>query len=157
MLSGIIQIGMGFLNFGFIIDFIGFHVLNGFTTAAAITIAFSQVKHIFGLKDVSREFFHVEPCVSDDISHMPTYGMNASLDHASAVHCGAGGAVRDVFAKLPETRWQDFVMGTSAMLITWLLEKVKAKYNKTRDDSWGRYEHVRDRVRRSGNRGVVVL
>jgi len=123
MVSGIIQIVMGFLNFGFIIDFIGFHVLNGFTTAAAITIAFSQVKHIFGLKDVSREFFHVEP----------DHGIN------STEHSGAGGAIRDVFVKLPETRWQDLIMGLGAMLITWLLEKVKAKYNKTRDDSWGRY------------------
>jgi len=121
--SGIIQIAMGFLNFGFIIDFIGFHVLNGFTTAAAITIAFSQVKHIFGLKEVSREFFHVEP----------DHGEN------STIHSGAGGAIRDVFVKLPETRWQDFVMGASAMLITWLLEKVKAKYNRTKNDSWGKY------------------
>lgn len=123
MVSGIIQIAMGFLNFGFIIDFIGFHVLNGFTTAAAITIAFSQVKHIFGLKEVSREFFHVEP----------DHGEN------STIHSGAGGAIRDVFVKLPETRWQDFVMGASAMLITWLLEKVKAKYNRTKNDSWGKY------------------
>lgn len=86
-------------------------MLNGFTTAAAITIAFSQLKHIFGLKDVSREFFHVED------GH-------------------AGGAVRDIFAKLPETRWEDFVMGMAAMLMTWLLEKLKNKYNRIKNDSY---------------------
>jgi sodium-independent sulfate anion transporter 11 len=110
MISGLIQIGMGLVNFGFLIDYIGFHVLNGFTTAAAFTISFSQVKHIFGLKKISREFFHVED------GHVE-------------------GAVKDVFAKLEHTRWEDFIMGISAMLLTFGLEKLKGKYNRTKDDS----------------------
>ena len=35
---------MGVLNFGVIINFIGFHVINGFTTAAAVTIFTSQAR-----------------------------------------------------------------------------------------------------------------
>lgn len=56
MIAGILQILMGFLNFGFVVDYIGFTVLNGFTTAAAVTIGMSQVKYIFGLKDVRSDF-----------------------------------------------------------------------------------------------------
>ena len=37
------QVLMGVLNVGTIINFIGFHVINGFTTAAAVTIFTSQV------------------------------------------------------------------------------------------------------------------
>lgn len=120
MMSGIVQVLMGVLNFGFIIDYIGFHVLNGFTTAAAITIAFSQLKHIFGMKDVSREFFHVEG------GHV-------------------GGAVVDIFQKLPETRWEDFSMGIAAMLFTWLLEKLKLRYDRIKDDSY-RVEGIWERI-----------
>lgn len=54
--TGIYQVAMGFLNFGFVIDFIGFPVLNGFTTAAAVTIFTSQIKYILGLSDIRRNF-----------------------------------------------------------------------------------------------------
>ena len=43
MLAGLLQLLMGVVNFGIIIDFIGFPVINGFTTAAAVTIFTSQV------------------------------------------------------------------------------------------------------------------
>ena len=40
--AGMLQIIMGILNLGVVVDFIGNHVLNGFITAAAITIFTSQ-------------------------------------------------------------------------------------------------------------------
>lgn len=39
----------GFLNLGFIIDFVSFPVLSAFSTSAAITIIVSQLKSFFGL------------------------------------------------------------------------------------------------------------
>ncbi|XP_049575817.1 sodium-independent sulfate anion transporter isoform X2 [Syngnathus scovelli] len=42
---------------GFLLDFISFPVLKGFTCAAAITIGFGQVKNILGLEDIPHEFF----------------------------------------------------------------------------------------------------
>jgi len=56
LLSGVYQILMGILNVGAIIDYIGFPVFNGFTTAAAITIFTSQIRHILGVSDIDRHW-----------------------------------------------------------------------------------------------------
>lgn len=39
----------GFLNLGFIVDFVSFPVISAFSTSAAITIIISQLKSFFGL------------------------------------------------------------------------------------------------------------
>ncbi|XP_037349251.1 sodium-independent sulfate anion transporter [Talpa occidentalis] len=56
-LTGCIQLAMGFLRLGFMLDFISCPVIKGFTSAAAITIGFGQVKNLLGLQGVPREFF----------------------------------------------------------------------------------------------------
>ncbi|XP_039715272.1 sodium-independent sulfate anion transporter isoform X3 [Pteropus medius] len=56
-LSGCIQLAMGFLCLGFLLDFISCPVIKGFTSAAAITIGFGQVKNLLGLRDAPRQFF----------------------------------------------------------------------------------------------------
>ncbi|XP_032932712.1 sodium-independent sulfate anion transporter isoform X2 [Catharus ustulatus] len=43
-LSGCIQLAMGLLHLGFLLDFISFPVIKGFTSAASITISFNQIK-----------------------------------------------------------------------------------------------------------------
>ncbi|XP_056406153.1 sodium-independent sulfate anion transporter isoform X2 [Hyla sarda] len=55
-LSGCIQLAMGILKFGFLLDFISYPVIKAFTSAAAVTIGFSQVKNLLGLKDIPRQF-----------------------------------------------------------------------------------------------------
>lgn len=55
-LSGVIQILMGLLNLGFIVEFISGPVISGFTSAAAITIASTQLKSLFGMKFEAEEF-----------------------------------------------------------------------------------------------------
>ncbi|XP_053308825.1 sodium-independent sulfate anion transporter [Spea bombifrons] len=55
-LSGCIQLAMGLLNFGFLLDFISYPVIKAFTSAASVTIGFSQVKNLLGLKNIPREF-----------------------------------------------------------------------------------------------------
>lgn len=46
-LVGLIQFGMGLLRLGFVVNFLSHPVINGFTSAAAIIIGLSQVKHLF--------------------------------------------------------------------------------------------------------------
>ena len=46
-LVGLIQFGMGVLKLGFVVNFLSHPVINGFTSAAAIIIGLSQVKHLF--------------------------------------------------------------------------------------------------------------
>ncbi|KAK7072177.1 hypothetical protein SK128_010273, partial [Halocaridina rubra] len=49
-ISGIIELAAGIINLGFLINFISQPVISGFTSAAAITIASSQLKPLFGLQ-----------------------------------------------------------------------------------------------------------
>ncbi|NXP05997.1 S2611 protein, partial [Thinocorus orbignyianus] len=56
-LSGCIQLAMGLLHLGFLLDFISCPVIKGFTSAASITITFSQVKNLLGLQGIPRQFF----------------------------------------------------------------------------------------------------
>ncbi|XP_042658267.1 sodium-independent sulfate anion transporter isoform X3 [Tyto alba] len=56
-LSGCIQLAMGLLHLGFLLDFISCPVIKGFTSAASVTISFSQVKNILGLQGIPRQFF----------------------------------------------------------------------------------------------------
>jgi sulfate permease, SulP family len=46
-LVGLIQFGMGVFRLGFVVNFLSHPVINGFTSAAAIIIGLSQVKHLF--------------------------------------------------------------------------------------------------------------
>ncbi|XP_039571934.1 sodium-independent sulfate anion transporter isoform X3 [Passer montanus] len=56
-LSGCIQLAMGLLRLGLLLDFISCPVIKGFTSAASITISFNQVKNILGLQEIPRQFF----------------------------------------------------------------------------------------------------
>uniref|UniRef100_A0A2K6GQD6 Sodium-independent sulfate anion transporter n=1 Tax=Propithecus coquereli TaxID=379532 RepID=A0A2K6GQD6_PROCO len=56
-LSGCIQLIMGFLRLGFLLDFISCPVIKGFTSAAAVTIGFGQIKNLLGLQNIPRQFF----------------------------------------------------------------------------------------------------
>jgi len=59
-LVGVIQFGMGLLRTGFLVNFLSHPVLSGFTSAAAIVIGFSQLKHVLGfdVPEESSEFFY---------------------------------------------------------------------------------------------------
>ncbi|KFP09846.1 Sodium-independent sulfate anion transporter, partial [Egretta garzetta] len=56
-LSGCIQLAMGLLHLGFLLDFISCPVIKGFTSAASVTISFNQIKNILGLQGIPRQFF----------------------------------------------------------------------------------------------------
>ncbi|XP_077979767.1 sodium-independent sulfate anion transporter-like [Glandiceps talaboti] len=58
-ICGCIQLGMGLVHLGFLVNFISYPVISGFTTAAAITIGFGQVKHILGLS------YHADAFIQD--------------------------------------------------------------------------------------------
>ncbi|NNE98954.1 MAG: solute carrier family 26 protein [Pyrinomonadaceae bacterium] len=53
LMTGVIQLLMGIARLGFLVNFLSHPVLVGFTSAAALVIGSSQLKHIFGI-DVAR-------------------------------------------------------------------------------------------------------
>ena len=48
--AGVIQIGLAMVKMGFLVNFLSEPVISGFTTAAAMIIAFSQVKYLLGVE-----------------------------------------------------------------------------------------------------------
>lgn len=52
--TGILQLIMGALRLGVLVNFLSYSVMSGFTSAAAFIIGFSQLKHIFGITEVPR-------------------------------------------------------------------------------------------------------
>ena len=58
LLVGIIQFGMGLVRLGFLVNFLSHPVISGFTSAAAIVIGFSQLKHLLGLSMPRTDHFY---------------------------------------------------------------------------------------------------
>jgi sulfate permease, SulP family len=56
-LVGAIQVVMGLLRLGFLVNFLSRSVTSGFISGAAVIIGFSQVKHLLGLKIPATESF----------------------------------------------------------------------------------------------------
>lgn len=57
LLVGIIRMAMGFVRLGFLVNFLSHPVLSGYTSAAALIIGFSQLKHLLGLSMPRTEQF----------------------------------------------------------------------------------------------------
>ncbi|PLZ99277.1 sodium-independent anion transporter [Fischerella thermalis CCMEE 5268] len=57
LMVGLVEILMGVLRLGFLVNFLSQAVISGFISAAAIIIGFSQVKHLLGLKIPQTESF----------------------------------------------------------------------------------------------------
>ncbi|KAL4132116.1 hypothetical protein QTP88_009327 [Uroleucon formosanum] len=68
-LAGVIQLIMGMVGLGFLIDFISGPVNAGFTSAVAILIVASQVKDIFGIRAVGSTLLDMIKSLSKDISN----------------------------------------------------------------------------------------
>ncbi len=75
LMVGIIQLAMGIAKVGFLVTFLSHPVISGFTSAAALIIGFSQLKHLLGL-DIPRSH-HIHEIIMNaagqwDQSHMTT-------------------------------------------------------------------------------------
>ncbi|WP_340202315.1 sulfate permease [Ascidiimonas sp. W6] len=72
---GVIQLGLGFINMGFMVNFLSKPVISGFTSAAAIIIGLSQLKHVFGLEIKGSSQLHQllkEIFIALDQTHLKT-------------------------------------------------------------------------------------
>lgn len=57
-LVGVIQLTLGVFRMGFLVNFLSKPVISGFTSAAALIIIFSQLKHLFGANVTRSNKFH---------------------------------------------------------------------------------------------------
>lgn len=58
MMVGIIQFTLGVTRLGFLVNFLSHPVIQGFTSAAAILIALSQLKHLLGIDIQPETYLH---------------------------------------------------------------------------------------------------
>eukprot|EP00117_Sycon_ciliatum_P018229 scpid38172/ scgid16926/ Sodium-independent sulfate anion transporter; Solute carrier family 26 member 11 len=95
LICGVVQLLMSMFRLGAMMSFISAPVISGFTSAAAITIAMGQVKHIFGVK-----------------KHVPRPFIGA-----------VNGTFYEVFHG--DIRGGDIIMGLSCMIIVMALKHFK--------------------------------
>ena len=58
LMVGVLQFGLGLARFGFLVNFLSHPVLSGFTSAAALIIGLSQLKHLLGIDIPRSNFIH---------------------------------------------------------------------------------------------------
>ena len=79
LLVGLFQLSLGVLRLGLIVNFLSHPVVNGFTNAAALIIATSQLSKIFGVyvdgADHHYETVYRVVTAAIDYTHWPTFGM----------------------------------------------------------------------------------
>jgi len=90
---GVLQFGMGLLKLGFVVNFLSHPVISGFTSAAAIIIGLSQVKHLLRINLPSSE--HVQEiivAIAQNIGdiHLLTFGIGVLgiiiIKYGKAIH-----------------------------------------------------------------------
>lgn len=97
MMVGVMQLGLGLLRAGFVVNFLSHPVVSGFTSAAALIIGSSQLKHLMGI-DIPRSS-KVHETVGNVVSHIGD-------THLATLAIGAGAiativALRRFAPKIP--------------------------------------------------------
>lgn len=81
-LTGLIEIAMGFMGLGFLLNFVSGPVSSGYTSAVALIILSSQVKDLFGIKAKGITFIDMWSSV---ISNFHTIRMNDTIMGISCI------------------------------------------------------------------------
>ncbi|MDA0368376.1 MAG: sulfate permease [Proteobacteria bacterium] len=82
-LSGLILLAMGVARLGVLVNFLSHQVISGFTSAAALVIGLSQLKHLLGI-DVPRGSLFTDVVV-DVIRGLPSTNLATALVGAGAI------------------------------------------------------------------------
>ncbi len=96
LMVGAMQFMMGVLRLGFLVNFLSHPVISGFTSAAALIIGFSQLKHLLGV-DIERS--------SNIFRVLASAGRQIASWHVATVAIGVGSVVTLVVMKKYAPRW----------------------------------------------------
>ncbi|CAL1540615.1 unnamed protein product [Lymnaea stagnalis] len=96
--SGIIFVVMAAFKLGIIVSFISFPVINAFSSAAAITIAVSQLKTLLGLKGVPNDFIESLDVIRKKLPYVNVWDMTMGLSSIVVVI---------LLKKLREIKWKN--------------------------------------------------
>ncbi|MDJ0708300.1 MAG: solute carrier family 26 protein [Leptolyngbyaceae cyanobacterium MO_188.B28] len=68
LLVGVIQTMMGLVRLGFLVNFLSHAVISGFTSAAALVIGVSQLKHLLGIRiPLTESFFELLSAIAQQL------------------------------------------------------------------------------------------
>lgn len=90
LMVGVFQLLLGLLRLGFLVNFLSHPVVSGFTSAAALIIGFSQLKHLLGI-DIPRSNF-IHEILADAFAHWNEI-------HLITLFIGLGGMITIIFVK----------------------------------------------------------
>ena len=107
-MSGVILLSMGLVRLGFLMNFLSHPVISGFTSAAALIIGFSQLKHLLGM-DIPRSHL-----INETIGHAIEHAADANLP---TVIISVAAILLLLLARKPLSRLL-FLIGTPAVLVT---------------------------------------
>lgn len=79
LVVGLLQLVMGFLKMGFLANFLSRPVVSGFTSAAALVIAISQLKYLFGLEIQAEGTLNTFTAVVQHIGETNIYDISIGL------------------------------------------------------------------------------
>ncbi len=83
LLVGVLQLVMGFMRLGFLANFLSRPVVSGFTSAAALVIGISQLKHFFGLEITTNNTLKTLRAIVGNLSQ--TNGYDLAIGVAAVV------------------------------------------------------------------------
>jgi len=86
LMVGLIQLSMGMVRFGSLVNFISHSVVVGFTAGAAILIMASQLKHFFGLSYPRAA--HFQDTLGNFVHHIAELNPYATSVAAATLFCG---------------------------------------------------------------------
>ncbi|MFV1981388.1 MAG: SulP family inorganic anion transporter, partial [Rhodothermia bacterium] len=118
LMVGIIQFGLGLARAGFLTNFLSHPVLSGFTSAAALIIGFSQLKHLLGIDIPRSNYVHsilINAIVQTSEIHLAT----VSIGVASIVSLLMFGRWRPSFPSA-------LVVVAATTLLIWALDLASA-------------------------------
>lgn len=82
LMVGVLQFGLGLARFGFLVNFLSHPVLSGFTSAAALIIGLSQLKHLLGV-DIERSNYIHEIIITAGQQIGDVHGLTLAIGLAS--------------------------------------------------------------------------
>ncbi len=114
LMVGVFQLTLGLLRLGFLVNFLSQPVISGFTSAAALIIGFSQLKHLLGIDIPRSNYLH--EIIGGAITHISEISLPTFL-------IGMGGILLIVLIK----RWKKAIPApllavAFGILAVWLLD-----------------------------------
>lgn len=111
---GLVQVVLSFLRLGFLVNFLSHPIIVGFTSAAAIIIAISQLKYLFGIS-IPR-FSHSYETAYYAIEHL------SEIHWLSFVMCVGGVVLMLILRSISRTIPSALIVTIVGILVTWIFK-----------------------------------